>query len=67
MMQPTVGTPEILSTGYREAIGLAAVSDAEFYVGDLAGSIRHVSLDSDVDTELVHLGHGLTGIAPAEL
>ena len=64
---PTIGAPEILSTGYREAIGLAAVSDAEFYVGDLAGSIRHVNLDSGVDAELVHLGHGLTGIALAEL
>ena len=67
MVVPTIGAPEILSTGYREAIGLAAVSDAEFYVGDLAGSIRHVNLDSGVDAELVHLGHGLTGIALAEL
>ena len=67
MVLPTIGAPEILSTGYREAIGLAAVSDAEFYVGDLAGSIRHVNLDSGVDAELVHLGHGLTGIALAEL
>lgn len=62
-VQPTVGTPEIISTGYREAIGLAAVSESEFYVTDLGGSIRHVNLDTGVDTELVHLGYGLTGIA----
>ena len=67
VVQPTVGTPEILSRGYREAIGVAAVSESQFYVGDLGGSIRHVNLDSGVDTELVHLGPGLTGVARAEL
>ena len=67
IVQPTVGTPKILSCGYREAIGLAAVSESEFYVGDLGGSIRHVNLDTGVDTELVNLGPGLTGIALAEL
>jgi hypothetical protein len=67
LVQPIVGTPEILSRGYREAIGLAAVSESEFYVGDLGGSIRHVDLDTGIDTELVHLGPGLTGIALAEL
>ena len=67
IVQPTVGTPQILSTGYREAIGVAAVSESEFYVGDLGGSIRHINLDGGVDTELVHLGYGLTGIALAEL
>jgi hypothetical protein len=67
MVHPTVGTPEILSTGYREAIGLAAVSESEFYVTDLGGSVRHVNLDTGVDTELVHLGSPLTGIALAEL
>ena len=65
-VQPTVGTPEIISAGYREAIGLAAVSESEFYVTDLGGSIRLVDLDAGVDTELVHLGYGLTGIAVAE-
>jgi hypothetical protein len=67
MVQPSVGTPEILSRGYHEAIGVAAVSESEFYVGDLGGSIRYVNLDTGVDTELVHLGMGLTGIALAEL
>ncbi len=67
IVQPTVVTPQILSRGYREAIGLAAVSESEFYVGDLGGSIRHVNLDTGVDTELVHLGPGLTGIALADL
>ncbi|MGO9155994.1 hypothetical protein [Mycobacterium sp.] len=66
-VQPGVGTPEILSAGYREAIGVAAVSESEFYVGDLGGSIRHVELGTGVDTELVHLGQFLTGIALAEL
>ena len=60
-------TPEILSSGYREAIGVAAVSESEFYVTDLGGSIRHVDLDSGIDTELVNLGSRLTGIALAEL
>jgi hypothetical protein len=46
---------------------VAAVSESEFYVTDLGGSIRHVDLDAGVDTELVHLGYGLTGIAVAEL
>jgi hypothetical protein len=67
IVQPTVGTPEILSMGYQEAIGVAAVSESEFYVGDLGGSIRHVNLDTGVDTELVHLGPYLTGIALADL
>jgi hypothetical protein len=67
IVQPSIGTPEILSRGYHEAIGVAAVSESQFYVGDLGGSIRHVNLDSGVDTELVHLGPGLTGVALAEL
>ena len=67
MVQPGIGKSEILSRGYHEAIGVAAVSESEFYVGDLGGSIRYVNLDAGVDTELVHLGMGLTGIALAEL
>jgi hypothetical protein len=67
MVQPAIGTPQILSSGYHEAIGVAAASESEFYVGDLGGSIRYVNLDTGVDIELVHLGFGLTGIALAEL
>ncbi|MGB8791568.1 MAG: hypothetical protein WCD33_08620, partial [Mycobacterium sp.] len=67
IVQPSVGAPEILSRGYHEAIGVAAVSESESYVGDLGGSIRHVNLDTGIDTEVVHLGMGLTGIALAEL
>ncbi|MEU0504342.1 hypothetical protein [Nocardia sp. NPDC005998] len=67
IVQPTVGAPQILSTGYREAIGLTTVSESEYYVTDLGGSIRHVNLDSGLDTELVHLGPGLTGIALADI
>ena len=63
VVQPAEGTIEILSTGYREAIGVAAVSESEFYVTDLGGSVRHVDPDSGTDTELVNLGYGLTGIA----
>jgi hypothetical protein len=67
LVQPSVGTPEIISLGYREAIGLAAASETEFYVSDLGGAIRHIDLDIGVDTELAHLGYGLTGIALAEI
>lgn len=66
-VQPTVGAPEIISRGYHEAIGVAAVSESELYVGDLGGSIRYVDLGKGVDTELVHLGFGLTGLALADL
>lgn len=66
-VQPSVGVAQILSGGYHEAIGVAAVSESEFYVGDLGGSIRYVNPDTGVDRELVHLGFGLTGIALAEL
>ena len=66
-MQPTVGTFDIVSSGYREAIGLAAVSESEFYVTDLGGSVRHVDLASGTDTELVNLGSPLTGIALADM
>jgi hypothetical protein len=64
---PTVGNPEIISSRYHEAIGVVAVSKSEFYVTDLSGSIRHVNLATGVDTELVNLGSGLTGIALADL
>lgn len=66
-VQPVIGTPEILSRAYHEAIGVAALSDSEFYVGDLGGSIRYVNLDTGVDTELLQLGYGLTGLALADL
>jgi hypothetical protein len=66
-VQPSVGTPEILSRGYHEAIGVAAVSESELYVGDLGGGIRYLDLDAGIDTELVNLGPGLTGLALAEL
>ena len=67
VVQPAVGTFEILSTGYREAIGVAAASESEFYVTDLGGSVRHVDLNSGIDTDLVNLGSPLTGIALADL
>ena len=67
VVQPKVGTTEILSTGYREAIGVAAASESEFYVTDLGGSVRHVDLNSGIDTGLVNLGSPFTGIALADL
>jgi hypothetical protein len=66
-VQPSLGTPEILSRGYHEAIGVAAISESELYVGDLGGSIRYLNHDTGIDTELVNLGPGLTGLALAEL
>jgi hypothetical protein len=66
-VQPTVSAPEILSGGFREAIGVAAVSETDFYVTDLSGSVRHVDPAAGIDTELVNLGYSLTGIAVAEL
>jgi len=66
-VQPTVDAPQIISGGYREAIGVAAVSESEFYVTDLGGSIRYVNVDNGIDTELVNLGSPLTGIAVADL
>lgn len=67
IVQPTVEAFEVLSTAYREAIGVAAVSETEFYVSDLGGSVRHIDLASGTDVELVNLGSPLTGIALAEL
>ncbi|OBF08027.1 hypothetical protein A5730_09805 [Mycobacterium sp. ACS4054] len=64
-VQPVLGPAQILSRGYHEAIGVVALSDSEFYVGDLGGGIRYVNVDTGVDTELVHLGFGLTGLALA--
>ena len=66
-VHPAVGYSEIVSRKYHEAIGLVAVSDSEFYVTDLSGSIRHVDVSAGVDTELVNLGSALTGIALADL
>ena len=66
-VQPSVGTSEIISRRYREAIGVAVLSESDFYVTDLSGSVRHVDLDAGIDSELVNLGAGLTGIALAEL
>jgi hypothetical protein len=65
-VRPAAGRPEILSAGYREAIGVAAISDSQFYVTDLSGSIRHVDVEKGTDIELVNLGAALTGIAVAQ-
>ncbi len=67
VVHPTVATFDVLSTGYREAIGVTAVSESDFYVTDLGGGIRHVDLDKGIDTELVNLGSPLTGLALADL
>ncbi|KAF0849469.1 hypothetical protein [Nocardia caishijiensis] len=66
LVQPEVGSPTVLSRGYREAIGLTGF-DAHFYVSDLGGSIRLVDLGAGTDTELVRIGNPLTGLALADL
>ncbi|MFD3707545.1 hypothetical protein ACFWUP_30790 [Nocardia sp. NPDC058658] len=65
-IQPEVGTPEIISTGYHEAIGVTGF-DSRFYVSDLGGTIRQVDLGAGTDTDLVRIGSPLTGIALADL
>ncbi|MBW0275798.1 hypothetical protein ATM97_16215 [Nocardia sp. MH4] len=65
-VQPEVGTPKVLSTGYREAIGLAGLGTC-FYVSDLGGGIRFVDVGSGTDTELARIGSPLTGLALADL
>ncbi|GAD83069.1 hypothetical protein FEK33_01950 [Nocardia asteroides NBRC 15531] len=65
-VQPEVGAPKVLSTGYREAIGLAGLG-CSFYVSDLGGGIRLVDVASGTDTELARLGSPLTGLALADL
>ncbi|MGW0639085.1 hypothetical protein [Nocardia salmonicida] len=65
-VQPEVGTPTIISTGYHEAIGVTGF-DSRFYVSDLAGTIRLVDVGAGVDTDLVRIGSPLTGIALADL
>ncbi|MFC6011582.1 hypothetical protein [Nocardia lasii] len=65
-VQPEVGTPEIISTGYHEAIGVAGF-DSRFYVSDLGGTIRLVDVGTGTDTDLVRIGRPLTGLALADL
>ncbi|MFF2085662.1 hypothetical protein ACFVVM_17950 [Nocardia sp. NPDC058176] len=65
-VQPEIGAPQIISRGYREAIGVTGY-DRHFYVSELGGSIRLVDLGTGTDTELVRLHSPLTGIALADL
>jgi hypothetical protein len=58
---------DILSRGYREAIGLVAIDENRFYVSDLGGSIRLVDLARGTDTVIVKLRGYLTGLALADL
>ncbi|MFC9995447.1 hypothetical protein [Nocardia sp. NPDC127526] len=64
-VHPSVGTPEIVSRGYHEAIGLTRGGDSTWYVGDLSGSIRMVDPDNRIDVELIDLESPLTGLAVA--
>ncbi|MFB8003986.1 hypothetical protein [Nocardia sp. NPDC056000] len=66
-VQPAPGPPQILSSGYREAIGVAAVSESRFYVSDLGGSIRLVDLSDGTDEVIARPGGPLTGLALADL
>ena len=60
-VQPAVGQRQVVSSGYDEAISVTAASLSVFYVSDLGGTIRHVDLHHGIDTDLTHLGRGLTG------
>lgn len=62
-VQPSIGEPERISTGHEEAIGVASVSESEFFVSDLGGNIRHIDLKSGTDEVFARLGPGLTGLA----
>lgn len=67
-VQPTVGTYDIVSRGYQEAIGLTTADDTTYYVSELrTGGIRVVNLADGTDRELTQLGPGVTGVALAEL
>ncbi|BBX64537.1 hypothetical protein MSAS_37110 [Mycobacterium saskatchewanense] len=66
-VQPDIGTPQVVSRGYHEAIGLATLDGETYYVGDLSGSIRCVNLADGTDRELARLPAGLTGLALAVL
>ncbi|MEV0251479.1 hypothetical protein AB0H76_33135 [Nocardia sp. NPDC050712] len=66
-LEPEPGLVEILSSGYREAIGLAAAGESRFYVSDLGGSIRLVDLSAGIDRVIARPGGPLTGLALAEL
>ncbi|WP_433561636.1 hypothetical protein ACQP1O_29145 [Nocardia sp. CA-151230] len=66
-VDPVPGPVTILSSGYREAIGVVAISESRFYVSDLGGAIRLVDLDDGIDTEIARPGGALTGLALADL
>lgn len=67
LVDPEPGPPQILSSGYREAIGVAAVDESRFYVSDLGGSIRLVDLSDGTDEVIARPGGPLTGLALADL
>ncbi|MFC4373929.1 hypothetical protein ACFO5K_07410 [Nocardia halotolerans] len=65
-VQPEVEAPQVISRGYREAIGVTGF-DTRFYVSELGGSIRLVDVGAGTDTELIRLDSPLTGITLADL
>ncbi|WP_078327155.1 hypothetical protein [Mycobacteroides salmoniphilum] len=67
-VKPNIGTVQIVSQGYREAIGLATNDGVTYYITELhGGSIRVVNIGDGTDCELINLGPGLTGIALADI
>lgn len=66
-VHPDPGPVQILSRGYREAIGLAAINENRLYVSDLGGSVRLVDLTDGTDTVIASPGGPLTGLALADL
>ena len=67
LVTPQLGSPQVCSRDYDEAIGLTTADDVTYYVSDLGGSIRIVNLADGTDRNLANLGPGLTGIALADL
>lgn len=60
----TGAPPEILASGFAEAIGLAIDTDAgSAYVSDLSGKIRRTPLDGGPTEVLADLGAAVSGIA----
>ena len=60
-VKPQFGDPHICSRGYNEAIGLTTADNVTYYVSDLGGAIRVISLADGTDRKVVNLGPGLTG------
>jgi hypothetical protein len=66
-LDPVAEAPDIISSGYHEAVGVATADDVTYYVSDLSGSIRIVDLANGIDKEIINLGTFITGLAVSHL